>query len=149
MYNKTVIDGDLTAANFIKIAKILPSLRLQTCSVLLNHLLGAEVLKWDADSIGVDGDETVTAFMRRGLAINKVLGVNFFTTIKREIVRDDEIFAFAPSEFIGRFVTLVDANVYVKQEADTIKIQVKKCLGVGIGNVNSVIRCLLGTPIKV
>ena len=70
----------------------------------------------------------------------KLFGIPVITTIKNDIITDDEIFVFGPQEYLGNFFLLQDATLFIKQEADIIEFWSYSAPGIGIGNTNSIVR---------
>ncbi len=70
----------------------------------------------------------------------KLFGYPVITTIKNDIVLDDEIWFFAPQNYLGNFFLLQDATLFLKSEADIIEFWSYEALGLGIGNTQGVTR---------
>lgn len=73
----------------------------------------------------------------------KLWGFPVVTTIKNNIVANDEIWIFSPQEFLGNFFLLQDATLFIKQEADIISFWTYDAPGIGIGNTKSITRVTL------
>ena len=97
-----------------------------------------EVLKFDHTEVGND---IVSAHYRDGIAgEEKLFGVPVITTIKNDIIDDNEIYLFAPENYLGNFFLLQDATLFIKQEADMIEFWSYSAPGIGIGNCNGIRR---------
>ena len=70
----------------------------------------------------------------------KLFGYPTITTVKNDIVSDDEVWFFAPQNFLGNFFLLQDATLFVKSEADMLEFWSYACVGLGIGNVHGITR---------
>jgi hypothetical protein len=88
--------------------------------------VGSDILKRHYDD-GLDGQE-------------KLFGVPVVTTIKNEIVNDNEIYLMAPENYLGNFFLLQDATLFIKQEADMIEFWSYSAPGIGIGNSKGAIK---------
>jgi len=135
--NKT-FSGGLTKVNFVEATKVLPSLKLQNGCCLMNESTSKEILKWDTQDIGF---EPTTEHYHKGLTEGTLMGMKYLTTIKNEIVPDNVVWFFAPEDFMGKFFTLQDATVFVKSEGLFIEFYAYKCLGIGIINTKTVVKC--------
>lgn len=133
-----VFNGGLTKVNFIEACKILPSFRIPNGVVLMNESTSKEVLKWDTTDIGF---EPVTEHFRKGLTQGTLMGLKFITTIKNNMIPDNEVWFFAPEDFLGKMFTLMDTTVFIKSEGYFFEFFAYKVLGMGIMNTRSVIRC--------
>lgn len=135
-----VFGGGLTKVNFVEAQKMLPTLQLQNGVCLMNEATSKEILKWDTQDIGF---EPVTEHYRKGLTEGTLMGgLRYLTTIKNDIVLNNEVWFFAPEDFMGKFFTLQDSTVFVKSEGLFIEFYAYKCLGIGIKNTKSVVRCV-------
>jgi hypothetical protein len=59
------------------------------------------------------------------------------------ILFKNEVFLFAPENWLGNFFLLQDATLFIKQEADLIQFWSYSAPGIGIGQTNAVIRLVL------
>ena len=78
---------------------------------------------------------------------DKLFGVPVITTIKNDIVEDNEIYLFAPQNYLGNFFLLQDATLFIKQEADMIEFWSYSAPGIGIGNAKSIVKLTGFDPI--
>ena len=75
----------------------------------------------------------------------RLWGLPVVSTIKSDILlgiggASHSIYLFAPENFLGNFFLLQDATLYIKQEADMIFFHSYAAPGIGIGNINSIVR---------
>jgi hypothetical protein len=73
----------------------------------------------------------------------KLWGFPVITTIKNDIVQNDEFWVFGPENFLGNFYLLQDATLFIKQEADMIEFWSYSAPGIGIGNTAAITRVTL------
>jgi len=75
----------------------------------------------------------------------RLWGLPVVSTIKSDILlgiggASHSIYLFAPENFLGNFFLLQDATLYIKQEADMVFFHSYAAPGIGIGNINSIVR---------
>ena len=106
--------------------------RLPIGKLLMTKSTFMEAIKFDQSEVG---DSTVARHYSQGLeGEDKLFGIPVVTTIKNDIVNDDEIYLFAPQNYLGNFFLLQDATLFIKQEADMIEFWSYSAPGIGIGN---------------
>ncbi len=87
------------------------------------------------------GDKVASRHYDEGIEGEKSLyGYPVITTIKNDIIAKTEIYFFAPQEYLGNFFLLQDATLFIKQEADIIEFWSYSAPGIGIGNINGVVK---------
>lgn len=123
------------------IAQLFQNMTMQKMPIgklLMSKSTFMEVLKFDHTEVGND---VVSAHYRDGIAgEEKLFGVPVITTIKNDIIDDNEIYLFAPENYLGNFFLLQDATLFIKQEADMIEFWSYSAPGIGIGNANGIRR---------
>jgi hypothetical protein len=123
------------------IAQLFQNMTMQKMPIgklLMTKSTFMEVLKFDHTEVGND---VVSAHYRDGIAgEEKLFGVPVITTIKNDIINDNEIYLFAPENYLGNFFLLQDATLFIKQEADMIEFWSYSAPGIGIGNANGIRR---------
>jgi hypothetical protein len=62
---------------------------------------------------------------------------------KENILYKNEVFLFAPENWLGNFYLLQDATLFIKQEADLIQFWSYSAPGIGIGASDAVIRLVI------
>ena len=132
-------DGKPLTKNLI--AQLYQNMTMQKMPIgklLMTKSTFMEVLKFDHTEVGND---IVSAHYRDGIAgEEKLFGVPVITTIKNDIIADNEIYLFAPENYLGNFFLLQDATLFIKQEADMIEFWSYSAPGIGIGNANGIRR---------
>jgi hypothetical protein len=117
------------------IAQIFQSMTMKKLPVgklLMTKSTFMEAIKFDQSEVG---DSTVARHYNQGLeGEDKLFGIPVVTTIKNDIVKDDQIYLFAPQNYLGNFFLLQDATLFIKQEADMIEFWSYSAPGIGIGN---------------
>jgi len=85
------------------------------------------------------GDSNVGKNFNQGVSgINTLFGLPIVTTIKDDIVHNDEVYIIAPEEYSGRFMILQDHTLVIKTEADMIDFYSYAAMGFGLVNTKSV-----------
>jgi hypothetical protein len=134
-----ILDCDAEPLTKNLIAQLFQNMTMQKMPIgklLMTKSTFMEVLKFDQTEVGND---IVTAHYRDGIAgEEKLFGVPVITTIKNDIIGDNEIYLFAPENYLGNFFLLQDATLFIKQEADMIEFWSYSAPGIGIGNANGI-----------
>ncbi|MDF1879623.1 hypothetical protein JHD46_08235 [Sulfurimonas sp. SAG-AH-194-C20] len=87
------------------------------------------------------GDVGVAKNFNQGVTgVNRLLGLPIVTTIKDDLVPDDELFLVAPQDYSGRFMILQDHTLFVETKMDMISFQSYAAMGFGIVNTNSIVK---------
>lgn len=129
---KTLVDA------FIKGQQMLTSLRLPMGKALMHKNTFLETLKLKIDTIG---NEPLVKRFESGLeGEDSFLGVPVVTTIKDDIVKEGDIYFFAPEQFFGKFYALVDATMTLESKADMLTWWAYEYIGMGIGNTKGAIK---------
>jgi hypothetical protein len=107
--------------------------------VLCNNTSIREMLKHGRDEVGGDMSQD---FMKNGWKIVEYMGVQWLVTIKHGQVADDNLYLFAPSDYIGKNFVLEDTVMHLKKERVMIEMGAYKLMGGAIGNAASVGRAV-------
>ena len=135
-----------TAANTFKDAfaegmKAMTRLRLPLGKVLMHKNTYIDSLKLKTEDIGFAPQE---ARFNRGVeGEDTFLGLPVVTTIKDNLVKENELFFFTQPEFFIKFFFLQDATLFMKTEADLIHFHTYEAPGLGIGNTRGVVKITL------
>lgn len=130
--------GGLTASNILTGLKSHVGRKVPVGKMLMTKELYYDVLGLPATSVG---DDVASRHYNDGAENEeKLWGVPVITTIKNDIVANNEIWIFSPENYLGNFFLLQDATLFIKQEADIIQFWSYAALGVGIGNTASITR---------
>ena len=135
--------------DIVKIKKLLKQQVLDTSgNVIRNGRLKPEVmLMTESDADDFDswtledyGDRLQSETAVDGYTYNKVLGLRIIRTIKNDILREGNVYVFTAPEFFGRNYTLNDVKFYIDKIANRIFWQAWMDIGMGIGNIASVVK---------
>ena len=121
--------------------KGLTRLRLPLGKVLMHKNTYLDSLKLKTDEIGFNPQEER---FRRGVdGEDSFLGNPVVTTIKDNLVKENEIYFFTTPEYFIKFFLLQDATLFMKTEADMIHFHTYEAPGLGIGNTRGVFKVTL------
>ena len=132
-----------TNGNVVRQGRLRPALMLMTESD------ADDFDQWTHEDYG-DRLQSETAL--DGYTYNKVLGLRIIRTIKNDILREGNVYVFTAPEFFGRNYTLNDVKFYIDKIANRIFWQAWMDVGMGFGNIASVVKLELysgsvsGTP---
>lgn len=81
------------------------------------------------------GDKIVGETSVDGYKYSTVIGRKFIRTLKTDILRPGNIYAFAASEFLGGFMVLNKLQFYADKERNKVSFEAWEDIGMYIGNV--------------
>lgn len=111
--------------------------RLKPALMLMTESDADDFDSWTLEDYG-DRLQSETAL--DGYTYNKVLGLRIIRTIKNDILREGNVYVFTAPEFFGRNYTLNDVKFYIDKIANRIFWQAWMDIGMGIGNIASVVK---------
>lgn len=133
--------GPLSADNVTSALKAHIARKRPIGKILMTKSLYYDALKLAATSVGND---VASRHYDQGIEEEeKLWGIPVVTTIKNDIVQDDEFWIFSPENYLGNFFLLQDATMFIKQEAEMIEFWSYESIGIGIGNTESITRVTL------
>jgi len=121
--------------------KMLARLRLPRGKVLMHINTYLDSLKLKMDDIG---PKPVEDRFNRGVeGEDSFMGSPVVTTIKDNIVKENEIFFFTQPDYFAKFFVIQDATLFMKTEAHMMEFHTYESVGMGIGNTNGVVKLTL------
>lgn len=137
--------GGFSKDNIANLFKAMVGQKKPIGKILCSKALYYDALKFDSTQVG---DSVVSRHYDDGIeGEEKLFGVPVVTTIKAgstlggdNIIKDNEIYLFAPENYLGNFFLLQDATLFIKQEADLIQFWSYAAPGIGIGETEAVIK---------
>ena len=134
--------------DIVKIKKLLKrQIVVGSDTVRAGRLKPALMLMTESDADDFDswtledyGDKLQSETALDGYTYNKVLGLRVIRTIKNDILREGNVYVFTAPEFFGRNYTLNDVKFYIDKIANRIHWQAWMDIGMGIGNIASVVK---------
>lgn len=128
---KTTASGGLNAANVSKGAQALIKRRVPLGMILCTESLYMDLITLPATSIG---DLAASRQYDSGLEDKKSLwGIPCVTTIKNDLVKDNELWFFAAENYLGKHYLLQDATMYIEQKGPMLEFYSYMALGIGLG----------------
>lgn len=121
--------------------KALTRLRLPEGKVLMHKNTFIDSLKLKVEDIGFAPQES--RFNRGVDGEDTFLGRPVVTTIKDNLVKENELYFFTQPDYFIKFFFLQDATLFLKTEADMIHFYTYEAPGIGIGNTRGVVKVTL------
>jgi hypothetical protein len=125
----------LQRPDLVNLFKLLDGNRLRAERLLMTEVDWDDVLQWTVEDFGdrIQSETTVD-----GYKYNTILGRAYVRTIKTDILRPGNIYAFTKPEFFGKFYVLNNTKFYIDKIANLITFQAWEDIGMGIVNIASV-----------
>jgi hypothetical protein len=114
--------------------KLLNGNRLQCAMFLMTEVDYNDMLQWTLQD---QGDQIQGETLVHGIKWNTLLGMRFVRTIKTDILRPGNVYAFTSPEFLGRFYVLNQTKFYIDKVINMIKFVAWKDVGMVIANIAS------------
>ena len=142
------VSGGLTKENISILIKMLTRLRMVPTDPGEGKpkFLMTQTLKADLVNLGmIDiGDKNVSKNWEQGtLGVDTLFGIPIITTVKNDLVKDNEMYIVAPQNYFGRFFILQDHTLVIKTEADMIEMWSYAAMGLGLINTKGVCKIVL------
>jgi hypothetical protein len=142
------VSGGLNKENISVLIKMLTRLRMVPTNPKdgVPKFLMTQTLKADLVNLGMIeiGDKNVTRNWEEGtLGVDKLFGLPVVTTIKNDLVKDNEMYIVAPQDYFGRFFILQDHTLVIKTEADMMEMWTYAAMGMGFINTKGVCKIVL------
>ncbi len=141
------VTGGLNKTNIKLLMQMLSKLRMLPTKggpkpkFLMNITLKMELVELGMIEIG---DATVGKYWNEGtVGVENLFGVPIVSTIKDDLVKDDEMYIIAPQDYFGRFFILQDHTMVIKTEADMIEFWSYGSFGLGFANAKGVAKIKL------
>jgi len=121
--------------DFVNLFKMLDNNRLRCALVLIAEGDWDDVLQWTVEDFG-DKFQSETAV--DGYKYNTLLGRAYVRTIKTDILRPGNLYAFTKPEFLGKFFVLSKAKFYIDKIMNLITWASWETIAMAIVNIASV-----------
>jgi hypothetical protein len=128
LLKRTIQDS---SGNIVRQGRLRPEVMLATESDI------DEFDGWTHEDLG-DKLQSETAV--NGWGYNKAIGLRIIRTIKNDILREGNIYVFTSADYFGRNYTLNDVKFYIDKIANRIYWQAWMDIGMGFGNIASVVK---------
>lgn len=130
------VAGGFTVQTLMNGIKNLIANQLPVGCILMTQEMYADLLKQPSTQVGSSAASSL--FMGQS-NLENFYGYKIITTIKNDILPNNQAIVFAPPEYLGQFYLLQDAMVFLKTEADIITFRTYEAIGSGLGNVNGAV----------
>lgn len=134
--NVVNVAGGFTVQTLMNGVKNLIAKQLPVGCVLMTQEMYADLLKQPATQVG---SPAASELLRGQATLDNFFGFRIITTIKNDILPNNQAIVFAPPQYLGQFYLLQDAMVFLKTEADIITFMTYESVGSALGNVNAAI----------
>jgi hypothetical protein len=121
--------------DFVNLFKMLDGNRLRAERLLMTEVDWDDVLQWTVEDFG---DRIQSETVVDGYKYNTLLGRAYIRTIKTDILRPGNIYAFTKPEFFGKFYVLNNTKFYIDKIANLITFQAWEDIGMGMVNIAAV-----------
>ena len=122
--------------DFIKLKQLLHRRFLRAERIVITEPDYDNLSAWTIQDVWNIAAETAT----EGWKANTVVGLKIIRTIKTNILREGNVYCFVAPEFFGRFYILNQTKFYIDKIANLITWQSWEDIGMGFGNVASVVK---------
>jgi hypothetical protein len=109
--------------------------RLRADRFLMTERDFEDIMSWTIEDFG---DRVQSEVVVDGYKYNVLMGRKFIRTVKSDILRDGNVYAYASPDFFGRFYILNNTKFYIDKIANRITWQAWEDIGMGIGNIAAV-----------
>ena len=106
--------------------------RLRADRFLISDTDFEDLNSWTVSEVG---DKVVGETVVDGYKYNTVIGRRYIRTLKTDILRPGNIYAFAAPEFLGGFLILNKTKFYADKERNRVSFEAWEDIGIYIGNV--------------
>lgn len=130
------VSGGFTVQTLMNGIKNLIAKQLPVGCILMTQEMYADLLKQPATQVGSPAASELYAGRAN---LDNFFGYKIITTIKNDILPNNQAIVFAPPQYLGQMYILQDAMVFLKTEADIVTFFTYEALGAGIGNVNGAV----------
>jgi hypothetical protein len=124
-------------ADLVKVKQLLHRRHLRAERILITEPDYDTLSNW---TLNEGGYQIATETAIEGWKASTVAGLKVIRTIKTEILREGNVYCFTAPEFFGRFYILNQTKFYIDKIANLITWQSWEDIGMGIGNVASVVK---------
>jgi hypothetical protein len=124
-------------SDFVRLRQMLAMRKLRLEVVLMNDVDFQDILQFTLEDLG---DKLTSEIVVDGYKYSTLLGNRFVRTIKNEILRRGNIYAFTAPEFLGVFYILNNTKFFVKKEWNKIEWGAWEDIGMSLINLNSLVK---------
>lgn len=122
--------------DLIKLKQLLHRRRLRAERIVITEPDFDNISAWTIQDVWNLAAETAVD----GWKASTVVGLKIIRTIKTDILREGNVYCFTAPEFFGRFYVLNQTKFYIDKIANLITWQSWEDIGMGFGNIASVVK---------
>lgn len=122
--------------DFISIKQLLHRRKLRAERILITEPDYDNLSAWTINDVWNIAADTATT----GWKSDTVVGLKIIRTIKTDVLREGNVYCFTAPEFFGRFYILNQTKFYIDKIANLITWQSWEDIGIGIGNIASIVK---------
>lgn len=122
--------------DFVKLKQLLHRRRLRAERVIMTEPDYDNISTWTIQDVWNLAAETA----QEGWKSEVIVGLKVIRTIKTDILREGNVYCFTAPEFFGRFYVLNQTKFYIDKIANLITWQSWEDIGMGFGNIASVVK---------
>lgn len=126
--------GEIKKSSIVKLFNMLDGNELKADTLLMNKEMFNKLLLWDATTTG---DKVGSEVIVNGYKYSTLFGRKLIVTNKTDVV-GDEIYAFAPQEYLGKFYILNDLKFWVDKKKNVITWGAYETIGGAVANADGV-----------
>jgi hypothetical protein len=108
---------------------------LDIATYLTNVVTAKQLIGMDHDQIGGPQAEQI---LFKGVGKLSLDGKDWITTIKKGLVKNGDVYAFAESDALGNFIVVEDVTMGLKMEDYNIESWCWECAGISVGGIGAV-----------
>lgn len=139
-YNRTVDDfavQPIQRGDVITLFNLLDGYRLRLERILITEPDWNDVCRWQLDDAG---DKMQSETMVDGYKYDQLVGRKIIRTIKTDILRRGILYGFTDPTFMGDAYILNETKFYIDKIANLLTWQCWEDIGMGIGNIRSIVK---------
>lgn len=121
--------------DIVNLMKLLDGNRLECALLLMTSVDLDDVMQWTIED---NGSKVQSETVVSGWQHNMLLGKKVVRTLKTDILRPGNVYAYTSPEFLGRFYILNNIKFYIDKVINLIKFVAWKDVGMSIVNIASV-----------
>lgn len=133
-----VYPGRLDRNNWVSTQQLMHDRMLLNGVMLCNQRTWSEFQRWDRQMMGGDFAQDLALKGNGAFKTAEMSNIPFVVTMKSDIVNNGIIYAFAPSNYLGKAAVLEEPTMYVKKEKDILRFSCREIIGMTIANTAGV-----------
>lgn len=125
----------LQKPDIVRLKKMIDGRYLETRRLLLSKQDLNDVLQWTVED---QGDKIQSETVVDGYKYNTLLGLEYVATIKTDVLRPGNIYAFTHPDFLGKAFVLNRVKFWIEKTINVLKFVAWKDVGMIFANISSI-----------